>query len=189
MFFLLPSSSSLFAFGLTVAAFVILKCIWGFAANSPPSLCNTEWPSHLQVNNQQLLFTVSPCNTSISLGITVADILLGFVFIMWLGKLWNQCPFSLPSMYGYYLYVTGVYLYNALYFGDAWLPKTKSLSQRALQKVLHCPILVPCEVPVPVCLRRNVSFCSFLLENHVTYFESLLIFIKLNMWWRDTFWK
>lgn len=96
----------------------------------------------------------------------------------------------------------GLYLYNALYFGDAWLPKSKSLSWRALQKnkkqnVLHCPILILCEALALVCLQRDVSYCSLsapALKTVRLIFRSLQlfcqsIFVKLCAKRGDTFQK
>lgn len=130
---------------------------------------------------RQLLFTVSPCNTSITGNDFSRHSDCSAVFILWHGKIWDQCHFTLPFMYGYYLYVSRVYLYNALYFGDAWLPKSKSLSWRALQSVLHCPTLFLCEASALVCLHRNVSACSLsaLLEVSAAYFRSFYLFASL----------
>lgn len=115
---------------------------------------------------------------------TVADILIVALFLYCDMERYetNAISVCLLCMDTIYMWVVGcgVYLYNALYFGDAWLPKSKSLSQKGSAKnVLHCPILFLCEAWALVCLQRNVSFCSarrqFILGAYSKAFASLFL--------------
>lgn len=111
---------------------------------------------------------------------TVVDILIVVLFLYWGMERYktNVIAFHVWMLF---LCEEGVYLYNALYFGDTWLPKSKSLSRRALQNVLHCPILFLWDATAPVCPLRNVSSCSFsaLLEVGANYFRSFRLFLSI----------
>lgn len=75
----------------------------------------------------------------------------------------------------------GVYLYNALYFGDAWLPKSKSLLRRALQTVFALSHSLPVwslgpRVPTEKCIFL-LFFCS--AWRHCNLFWELMPFASL----------
>lgn len=90
----------------------------------------------------------------------MAGILIVFVFYSWHETIWHQCHFSLPFMYGYYLWEAGGRGVVSIQCLVLWWCSTKEQEpfMRALQNVLHCPILFPREALVPVCLQRNVIF-------------------------------
>ena len=109
---------------------------------------------------------------------TVADILIVALFL-YCDMEWyetNAISVCLLCMDTIYMW-GGVYLYNALYFGDTWLPKSKSLFTKGLCK-MYCTVpFSSCVKPWP-CLPAEkcilISFCS-----KTILFDKLIAFASL----------